>query len=328
MALLKTFPLDPDAGYGFEWLRAMLEVSPLQEGVVGAGDFKVTPAAAGGNRVDVAAGMALVKGDSGLPALGITQGLYLQGNDAAIANALTFDVGGAQPRLDQVILIVSDTSDLGSASNAPSLAIVKGAEVAGTTLDNAYTNGSAGALPANAIRLADRLVPAGASTVNAVDVRDRRRRARGARAWAKRTAGNVVTASSVYSEADSNMRQRVELSGAPVRLRAWGLFENNGGGNRQNGLAFYDAPNGAAINAAVNADASPLNELQKVQAASPASVLADSFDFTDSWTPVAGTHLIALYIRAIAGTVTFYGTAGNPLNFELEERPGDLGNNN
>lgn len=215
MALLKTFANDADAGYGFEWLRALLELS-RQEGVLDVTDFKVVPAGAGGNRVDVMAGKALVKGDSGLAALGITQGLYLQINDALIANAVTFDPGGAQPRLDQVVLEVNDSSDLGSAGEAPRIYVLKGAEVGGTTLDNGYTNGSAAALPANTLRLADRLAPAGTNTLVATDLRDRRKWARGARALAQTATGAHSLTATTLAQVDAALPQRVECSGAPV----------------------------------------------------------------------------------------------------------------
>lgn len=169
MALITTAFLDSKQ-YGFEWLRLVTQLTAPYEGIFAAGDYLVTPAAAGGQRVDVAAGTALVQGDTGT-----RNGLYLQVNDAAIASAATLNASDpALPRLDQIVLRVRDSSDLGDASDTPSIDVVTGTPTAGATLDN--RNGAA-ALPANALRLADVLVPAASSAVTAGNVRSRRKKA-------------------------------------------------------------------------------------------------------------------------------------------------------
>lgn len=308
MALLKTFANDADAGYGFEWLRALLELDH-QEGVFGVTDFKVVPAGAGGNRVDVMAGMALVKGDSGLAALGLTQGLYLQINDALIANAVTFDPGGAQPRLDQVVLEVNDSSDLGSAGELPRVYILKGAEVAGTTLDNGYTNGSAAALPNNTFRLADRLAPAGTNTLNVLDLRDRRKRARGARAKCQGSgAGNYTTSSLTFVAIDAtNLSMRVELSGAPIGVR-WH--------NRQTNANVAQNVYRLTMDAAAFAD-----DLAHIIA-----IAGNGFsqDETAIGTPAAGSHLFGVQWSVSVGTATLINSSATDspqLVLEEDVRP-------
>lgn len=215
MALRTPFANDAKS-YGFEWLRAMLETG-LQEGVLnmaGAGtDFKVTAAAAGAPlRVDVAAGAALTKGDSGAPGTGLSQGLYLTINDAAIANAVALAAAdGSNPRLDQIALRIRDTSDLAGAADDATLVVLTGTPTSGATLDN--RNGNA-ALPNDHLRLADVLVPAGATAVLAGNVRDRRPWARGARKRIKHlNAGNYSKTSASPGLLDAtNLNPRLECS--------------------------------------------------------------------------------------------------------------------
>lgn len=176
MTLKLPFPND-SLTYGAEWLRYLAEVSGVQEGVVGAGDMKVTAAAGGGMRVDIAAGSALVKGDSGTPGTGVSQGLFLAVNDASIPNAVTLPASnGTNPRIDQIALRVRDKSDLGTGFDDLTFVFLSGAATAGATLDN---RAGAVALPADHLRIADVLVPAGSSAVTAGNVRDRRPWARG-----------------------------------------------------------------------------------------------------------------------------------------------------
>lgn len=216
MALISTFPLDQTT-YGFEWLRYSFLLG-LQEGVVEPGDFRVTAAAAGGMRVDVAAGTALVAADTG-----VRNGLYVQVNDAVIANAVTFPAAdGTNPRVDQVFVQVNDVADLGSAGNTPALAVAAGTATAGATLDNPA---GVTALPANSVRLADVLIPAGSTSIAAANVRDRRRWARGA------FAHQVLTAEVNFGS--HFMDLTIECSGAPVRVVATGLSYINATGVAQ-----------------------------------------------------------------------------------------------
>jgi hypothetical protein len=187
---LRTPAFNDARTYGFEWLRNMLE-GALQEGVFDTNDFKVTAAAAGLQRVDVAAGRALVKGDTGVPTAGLSQGLYLIVNDAAIANAVTLTAAHATlPRLDQITLRVRDSADLGSPADDAVLEVVTGVPTAGATLDT--RNGAAG-VPNDAIRIADVLVPAASTAVVAGNVRDRRPWARGAFSRGVKNTGDAPT---------------------------------------------------------------------------------------------------------------------------------------
>lgn len=316
MALTKTYALDGDAGYGFEWLRIALELT-LQEGVLGAGDFKATPAAAGGNRVDVAAGLALVKGDSGLPALGLSQGLYLQPNDGLIPNAVTFDPGGAQPRLDQVVLEVNDSTDLATAGSAPRIYVLKGAEVAGTTLDNAYTNGSAAALPANTIRLADRLAPAGTNTLVATDLRDRRKWARGAFRRIIRNANGAGTSNYTYSSGSLgavdavNLAPRIECSGVPLKVTL-------------DGVTFHSAAAaldylGVLIDGQ-GADGAGTSQFPWGQQETASASNVHRRHVEDHTTPAAGSRVItAVMALNTGGTMTISASATSPFKMVVSE---------
>lgn len=169
---LRTPAFNDAKTYGFEYLRHLAETLLNSEGVANyATDFLVTNAATG-LRVDVAAGAAWVKGDSGTPGLGISQGLYSVVNDGAISNAVTLPAAHASnPRLDQIVLKVTDSVDLGTAGDVGTIESVTGTPTSGATLEN--RNGAA-ALPNDCLRLADVLVPAAATNLVAANVRDRR----------------------------------------------------------------------------------------------------------------------------------------------------------
>jgi hypothetical protein len=216
---LRTPAFNDARTYGFEWLRASTEALDIQEGVVNSGDLKVTAAVAGLQRVDIAAGAAFVKGDSGTPGTGLTQGLYYVVNDASVANAVTLTASnGSNPRLDQIIMRVLDTSDLGSASDTAVFEVVTGTATAGATLDNRT---GAAALPNDAIRLADVLVPAGSTATSAGNIRDRRPWARGLQAYAFVTTDSAANTSASF--VNTNLFSiRGEFSGAPVRISMWG----------------------------------------------------------------------------------------------------------
>lgn len=288
MALRTTSFLD-SATYGAEWLRLMLEMA-CQEGVWGANDMDVTPAAAGGMRVDIAAGVALVKGDSGTPGTGISQGLYMQVNDASIANAVTLTAAHASlPRIDQIILQLNDSSDLGSGSNTPAFSVVTGTATSGATLDNRT---GAAALPNNALRLADILVPAASSSVTAGNVRDRRPWARGAHMYLPGTkAGNYTQASGVVS---SILSGRIELSGAPVLLTSYAEMMPSAVPLGMSAQIYVTPPAGAAT---------LINGEQVTQR----GAASDRFPLhpADTYVPsAAGSHLFELRVGNSGGTTS------------------------
>lgn len=127
--------------YSAKLLRDVFLDAPIQNGVVNTGDLMVTQRAAGANMsVDVAAGSAWVKGTSSA-----RQGIYNVYNDATVNLALV-SANPTNPRVDQIILRVYDSSDGGSAQDLGAVEVVTGTATAGATLTN--RNGAA-VLPAD-----------------------------------------------------------------------------------------------------------------------------------------------------------------------------------
>ena len=308
MALIDIFPLDSKT-YGFEWLRYILEVAPLQEGVVGTTDFAVTAAAAGGMRVDIAAGTAIVRGD-----VGTRNAKYIQVNDAAIAPALTFAAAhGSLPRIDQVILQINDSTDLGSLSDTPALEIVTGTATSGATLDN--RNGAA-ALPNNALRLADVLIPAGSSSVTAGNVRDRRPWARGAFYRQIVNWNDYTFTSASFTEIDSTyLRPRIECSGGPVRVHLRGKQAQTGAASR--------TILGVAVDGTLTHTNGNFDFVEQISGSSP---LHFAWDIVNP-TVTAGSHRISWQVKTTAPTSTFKGSDADPLEFVVEELVRDLAYN-
>lgn len=169
---LRTPAFNDAKQYDFAYLRHLAETLLNSEGVANYGtDFVVTPAATG-LRVDIAAGAAWVKGDSGTPGMGISQGLFSVVNDAAVTNAVTLPTADpTNPRIDQIVLKVRDSADLGSGADDAIFDYVQGTATAGATLLNRT---GAAAIPNDCLLLADVLVPAAATNLVAANVRDRR----------------------------------------------------------------------------------------------------------------------------------------------------------
>lgn len=303
---LKTPAFNDAKTYGFEWVRAMIEAS-LQEGVLnmgGAGtDFRVAAAGAGGMRVDVAAGAALIKGDSGVPGAGLTQGLFLAINDALIANAVTLNAAdGANPRIDQIVARIYDSSDLGSGADQVTLEVLTGAPTSGATLDN--RNGAA-ALGNDRLRLADILVPAASVAVTAGNIRDRRPWARGARIIATGTAGGNYTVNNAGASLDTTRRVRVELSGAPVRYIVFASTLDSAANGQAIIQGEYVGPSSGQL-LAINATA--------------AAAYGQSGGA--NWTPApAGSYLIGLWGSRPSGTgvITVVNTITSVPEIHVEE---------
>ena len=184
----------------------------MQEGVVDAGDYKVT-AHAGALSVDVAIGKAWVQIDTGT-----RNGLAFIYSDAA-ENPAHAAADATNPRIDQVVLQYNDTTiPAGVGGDVPTIRIITGTPTAGATLDN--RNGAA-ALPNDCVRLADVLIPAAATTTSAANIRDRRPWARGAyrKIIRNNNGGNYTTASATLADVDAtNLKPRIECSGAPLRF--------------------------------------------------------------------------------------------------------------
>lgn len=151
--------------YGADRLRYLNDRLPLLgEGCEGL-DMLVSQRGAGANMsVDVAAGDAWIRGDSTT-----RQGLYHLVNDA-VANTAVGAADPANPRLDQIIARINDTTILGG-SDVPTLEVVAGTATVGASLDNRV---GAAALPASAILLADVLVGAAVASITNANIRDRR----------------------------------------------------------------------------------------------------------------------------------------------------------
>lgn len=193
---LRTPAFNDAKTYDFAYLRHLAETLLNSEGVANyATDFVVTNAATG-LRVDIAAGAAWVKGDSGTPGMGISQGLYSVVNDAAVTNAVTLPAADAtNPRLDQIVVKVRDSTDLGSGADDAIFEYVAGTPTGGATLLNRT---GAAALGNDRLLLADVLVSAGATNLTADKIRDRRIPANGRATRAIPTTES--TTSTTYTE--------------------------------------------------------------------------------------------------------------------------------
>lgn len=313
---LKTPTFNDAKTYGFEWLRYLAETTGVQEGVIGSGDMKVTAAAGGGMKVDIAAGTAFVKGDSGTPGTGLSQGLFQIVNDASIANAVTLAASdGTNPRLDQICLRVRDSTDLATGADDATFVVLTGTPTSGATLDN--RNGAA-ALSSDHVRLADVLVPALSSAVSAGNVRDRRPWARGACHLVTRTSGNV-TVNAGFADFDTNFSPRMEFSGNPVEVRflATGSHVSSTG---RIGRRLVD-----------NGTTAPGSSMTYYSSTSPAGALQQITLF-DHWAIAfaAGTHKLQLQTTnpdSGAGAATIDGASTQPATLFIREHVVQNANN-
>lgn len=264
--------------------RQMFVDAGVQEGVVGAGDFKVTPGGAS-LQWSVAAGAAWVQGDDTT-----RQGLYHQINDAAVTGLVS--AGHATlPRIDQVVLQMADSSVTG-ASNTPTLITVVGTATSGATLDNRT---GAAALPNSALRLADILVPAALSgTISAANIRDRRPWARGARyTIIGSNSGNPTTTLTTLANVSTLFDARVECSGAPLDLQ----FTCN---------AFHSVAGGQIIVAAMIDGTEVARAMSQTVANSVPPLVLDA-----PLAPAAGSHLVQIFWSIFtAGTGTMLNSSG------------------
>lgn len=271
-------------GYSALDLRRLAVGASLQEGVVDAGDLKVTPGT--GLNLQVATGNAFVQGDSVA-----NQGLYGVYVGTAITDLTVPAADVTNPRLDQAVLEIRDDAHDASGLNLARLRVVTGTPTAGATLDN--RNGAA-PLPVSACRLADVLVPAAPFAgpfVAATHLRDRRPWARGAFYRARGTnAGNYSTVSGSSVAVDStNLSVRIECSGVPVELSLACTL-----------TAVTDAVDGEVEWVQDGAALSPSRQRTGLLAAGEQIVLA-KYEFT----PVSGSHVFLPHWFVSAGTGTF-----------------------
>lgn len=291
-------------------LRSAL--TPLQAGVVGATELKVS--AGSGLSVDVALGIGFVRGSN------VTdQGLYRVRNDAT-KNSASFDVSGIPanssgfPRIDQVIARILDHTHDNSGLRKWRLEYVAGTGTSGATLDNRTGAVSDVGLGNNWLRLADALIPNGAVSVLAANIRDRRPWARGALNSITRNANaaagsNYSTTSGALVAMDAtNLNPRIECSGNPLRVEFHFMYSSSSAASygflqpRMDGNVF---------------DGGALSGLLWV-----ASVAAGHDGPMMQWltTPAAGSHLFAPYFATEAAkTFTVYAAAATPFQMVVEE---------
>lgn len=183
-------------------LRA--QADSLQAGVIGLTHLR---AAASGLGVSVQPGVVYVPDGQTSPTLYRCEWS---------GSATTLPVGaadGSNPRIDQVIARVRDMNVDGGTQRSWAIEVLPGSAGSGATLDNRL---GAAALPARCVRLADVLVPAGASSIAAGNVRDRRPWARGAIAWA--TGTGTANIDHPDGQTSAVVTARLECSGAPLKL--------------------------------------------------------------------------------------------------------------
>ncbi len=143
-------------------LRRLLAALVSTEGVTTSGDMAVSQRGAGANySVDIAAGSALVKGDTVAG-----QGYYLAYNDATF-NLTGFTAANAtNPRIDRVVVRVRDAFH-GDAANDVSFQILTGTPTGGATLANLS---GAPAVGNSQLLLANILIPANATTITTTNI--------------------------------------------------------------------------------------------------------------------------------------------------------------
>lgn len=297
---------------------------PLQEGVQGSGasaqDFMVQSRIAGSNMsVDITmptGGAAYVQGDT------ITgQGLYCVPVHAANINEAIAAADATNPRIDQIILEIQDNVLDASGGNLSRTRVLTGTPTGGATLAN---RSGATALPGSALLLADVLVGAAVSSITNTVIRDRRKWARG---YFDRQAPSpsYSTASGTMVAIDStNLSQRVECSGAPVRMRLSNPYVPN-------------STNGAANYVAFSIDAASLDGMT-APGGSPSGTLfvvvvwltpgaAGGVALNAEWTtvPSAGSHVFQPIWATNTGTLSM--SSGLAL-FVVEELPRQNSKNN
>lgn len=285
--------------YAFAKLRRAWEHQRLQEGVTaGATDMKVSQRAAGGAGmfVDVAAGGAWVRGDDTA-----RQGLYHTENDATVTLAVPANASG-NPRLDQVIARVYDSTIIGGALDLAQFEYITGTPTIGATKDNRL---GAASLPNTAVRLADVLVASGAVSVLDADIRDRRPRANGAYHHVKRTAGTGTSSVTSYATLfTAELLSRLEIASGKVSVRFSGHLST-----AANAYSIYHRP-------AVDG----VGEQERLMANPTAASLNHPFDFFWIIDVTPGWHTFQMQVRANAAfSTSWLSDATSPATWEIEE---------
>lgn len=280
-------------------MRQLLEDTALQEGVVGSGDFKVTQNTGSNMQANVAAGFAWIAVDTGT-----RNGLSHAVSDATATLTVTGS-NGTNPRVDQVILRYNDTQVPTGAGNIPTLEVLAGTATAGATLDN-RTN--AAALPADAIRLADILVPAASTAVTNANIRDRRPWARGARWSANYTAGSFAPGAT-FGTIAAAFGPRIECAGGEMMLTC--------------GLTYNAAATARVLSVRVTVDGTAVAQRDMT---APVSGYA-SINLNEPYTPAAGSHVFAFQVTTASTDGTILATATQPITASITETARPNANN-
>lgn len=281
--------------------QAILNLGGLQEGVLGSNDYKVIQRAAGANMsVDVGSGFALVTADDAG-----NRGLYHEENDATVNVAVTAS-SGSNPRIDQIILQINDSTDGGDATDVAALSVLTGTATVGATLDNRT---GAAALPTGCLRLADILVPTSSTSVVTANIRDRRQWARGAFfSLQQPVTSDILFSSTTPSALHTWTVPRIECSGVPVRIT---LAENYASSSAGGNMFTVPAIDGASIG-------STFQRYIYNQGASAGLALPMFVDW--STTPAAGSHTFDIFSAMVSGNATLgRGTGLSPGQLIIEE---------
>lgn len=282
----------------FARMRQLLEDQGggLQEGVLAAGDLKVSQRAAGGANmsVDVASGAGWIEIDSGT-----RQGLSHIFSDA-IANGVVTNSHATLPRVDRIVIQYNDSSiPAGVGGDVPTLRVIAGVPTAGATLDN--ETGIA-ALPNDSMQIGTVLIPAASATVTNANIRDRRKWARGAFFEAVSTAGNQTTASASFVLVASS-DVRMECTGNPITMLLRIQWEGSAVGRAQ--VAPY-------VDGVQN---QPMNTVY-----TPAAGRGQPGHFSAVLLPAAGSHILDWRAAIVdAMTLTIYRTAGAVMSVGVRE---------
>ena len=206
------------------------------------------------------------------------------------------------PRIDSVFLVAHDHDVDGLGDYTAEIVYIEGTPTAGADLDDrlgAPDEPTAAAV----ILLADVLVGAGAASILAANIRDRRTRAHGANLISRLTAATATTSA---TEQTAIAAQRVELSGVPVEIVAAGGMQ----------LPTVAAQAGLV---AVSIDGAAIVDWHYVY--SHVSNASQPFNLKDVQTLTAGSHTFSVKYRSRTGDNTEIANADHPLTLHVRELP-------
>lgn len=281
-------------------VRQLLMNLPIQAGVIGATDLKVSQRSTGANKtVDIAIGDGWVKGS-----FTARQGLYHVYNDAVV-NLTVPDNASGNPRVDQVIAKVNDTTDGGGIADSAEFQLLQGTPTAGATLDNAAGTTSRAALPVSALRIAEFVTASGFTSITDGIIRDRRPWARGAHvAITHANTTDLTFSQTTFGSVWTWASPRIECTGNPIRISVSCTVLNS---NTTGYAQFAPAVDGVA-------DAL----LQRWFWSLSTGQIATPF-FSWVVTPSAGSHLFDVFARMTGGNAIVYRSSNGLPQLMIEE---------